>query len=225
MAIGGDCWEKGQKIFGAASAMKLVDQSRVITDTVARRKFLVQEIASWGKKKKGGISCPDAILAFSKAFAFEPAKEIGKEQLYIHGSEPISLPHYLRSFATIGSNSQTKIMKNNEGPKVLTCVFIGDKNDTHEFLEAEGSHTCTHCNSIVCTTCNIDIGIDHEGAKKVSCMRCYKANVGSTSTTLDLEQMKRSLINHGSEIPSTATYLDIRHLYEEIIIDKKNEYL
>ena len=76
---------------------------------------------------------------------------------------------------------------------------------------------CTVCNSVICRKC-----IMTSSKIKTICMRCYKDTFGiHDKKILDLKSMKMELTKTGREIPSIATFLEVRDLYEATIVKKK----
>jgi len=218
-AIGNDYWEGGQPNFGAKKAMALKLGAKDIANVEERREYFLSEITKAATQKKG-VGCKDSILSFAKAFVFEPANEEGQIKSFIH-EPPKYLPYYLRTYDP--QDGSCTVAGEEEDPKVKTCLYLGNENETHEFLEKEGSRVCTLCLGIICMKCCITR--DNDDGKKHVCIGCHRATFGLDQAILqDINTMRKELINAGREVPATASYLEVLELQEMTIEQKSLDF-
>ena len=138
------------------------------------------------------MKCPDTILAFTKAFAYEPANESGQPKTYIH-EPPTQLPYYLREFNP--DDGTCRVSDNDD--TVQECVFRGE-GTTHKFLTHKGVNSCSLCNSVICNKCAVD-----QGMQGKICYGCYRSTFTSdVSTMKDIEMMKEARHAKGWKIPA-----------------------
>ena len=208
-AIGNDHWIKGQEGFGPSAAMKVLQDAKTIHDAAQRRNFIASQILNH-KGDKTKMKCKDTLFAFSSALLYEPANEVKQPRAYAH-SPPTFLPNYLSDFAP---NAGCTII---ESLEVMTCAFLGN-GTTHTFLSAEGHHACSDCSQTICRYCATK---ENKSADKLVCIGCRAAMSGGLNESVDMETMRKKIIEVGVSVPSTASYLNIKDLHDKIVEDEE----
>lgn len=216
ITIGCDVWLPGIPNVGPANVekeLKLLERQKLSKEEM-RQAFL-----GWmlDRSKNNPKFNKEVILTLSQAILCESVVSISDDDdeplpdpkfMY---DKPIQLPSYLSTF---GEGTTCTII---DGPPIATCPGINGRADPHMFLEAEGSHSCSVCNTTFCRTCGYLPNMNYRSHLKKAfyksrdkklCLGCYKEqhvtkleSEASESSNLTVSKMKQKLLDQDVVIP------------------------
>ena len=133
-----------------------------------------------------------------------------QEKKYVH-FKPSEVPLYCEEFACANVHINNDL-------KLISCK--GSKGNEHLFMEEEGFHTCSKCQSIICFNCVADtsLGVDTENNDKY-CMECYaEINAcGEENGNNNITNMRKTLIEkHNISDANDLNVIEIEELYDQL---------
>ena len=202
VALGSDVFCGGVNKFGPQKAYTIKQQIDKLDSDAKKQQHIISSIIKYKTDTNININ---ALLCYTQALLYE----LTCDGYMYKDDKPERLDAYLKEFKCYETTTIT------DGVSILTCPGLNNNNHSeHNFIPfCEGEYLCNKCNKIYCQYCTYDTNTD--GGSFI-CIQCKHVSLSINTSSLPTEAvMRKELMNAGTDVPASATYIDVVDTYEE----------